>query len=289
MLPSSAVPPSAMILMSSQPLDKADIPANQAAYTQGYNLLADPLVIDGRRVTDTKLYSNNLRFHDCLFVGSIVADAPGAFTQSRNKVQFTGATRFAAKHPVQPDNTALNPEPADEEEIAKSSMMLPNYSVDIGTFNSPQSQNVQLNGAIIAGVLDARGNAEIDGALLLTFAPTEGEGPLVDSLGNPIGNPAGFNATLGYFGPDDGDSESLDPATLPIVNGQKIAGWDTNGDGLFDVPGNQPQPSGSTAGPFNGLGRIHLRFNPDMNLPNGIMLPMQFDTVRASYREGRTW
>lgn len=289
MLPSSAIPPNAYILMATQPMDKADIPANQTAYTQGYNLLPDPLIISGDRVTDTKKYSNNLRFHDCLFVGSIVADAPGNFTQSRNKIQFTGATRFAKRHPEQPDNTALNPEPADERKIAKSSMMLPNYSVDIGTFNSPESQNVSLSGAIIAGVLDARGNTDIDGALLLTYAPAAGQGPLRDALGNPIGNPAGFNATLGYFGPDDGDSESLDPATLPIRNGQKIAGWDTNGDGLFDVPGNQPQPSGSTPVPFNGLGRIHLRFDPEMMLPNGIMLPMQFDTIPATYREGHTW
>lgn len=289
MLPSSAVPPNAMILMATQPMDKADLPANETAYAQGFNLLPDPLVISGNRVTDTKLYSNNLRFHDCLFVGSIVSDVTENYTHSRNKVQFTGATRFAKRHPEQPDNTALNPESADAAEIAKSSMMLPNYSVDIGTFNSPQTQNVELSGAIIAGVLDARGNTSIDGALLLTFAPTEGQGPLRDALGNPIGNPAGFNTTIGYFGPTDGDSESLDPATLPVVNGQKIAGWDTNGDGLFDVPGNQPQPAGSTPIPFNGLGRIHLRFDPDMNLPNGIMLPMQFDTIRATYREGHSW
>lgn len=289
MLPSSAVPPNAMILMATQPMDKADIPANQTSFTQGYNLLPDPLIINGARVTDTKQYSNNLRFHDCLFVGSIVADSPGNFTQSRNKIQFTGATRFAKRHPEQPDNTAMNPEPADEPEIAKSSMMLPNYSVDIGTFNSPESQNVSLSGAIIAGVLDARGNAEIDGALLLTFAPQAGAGPLRDALGNPIGNPAGFNTTLGYFGPDDGDSESLDPEDLPVVNGQRIAGWDTNGDGLFDVPGTQPQPAGSTPVPFNGLGRIHLRFDPDMTLPNGIMLPMQFDAIPATYREGHSW
>lgn len=289
MLPSSATPPNQMIQMATQPMDKADIPANQVAFTQGFNLLPDPLVIDGRRVTDTKLLSNNLRFHDCLFVGSIVADSPSGYTHSRNKIQFTGATRFTTAHPTQPDNSALNPESADRAKIAKSSMMLPNYSVDIGSFNSPQSQNVQLKGAIIAGVLDARGNAEIDGALLLTFAPTLGQGPLRDALGNPIGNPAGFNTTLGYFGPDDGDSESLDPAELPIVNGQRIVGWDTNGDGLADVAASQAQPAGSTAVPFTGLGRIHLRFDPNMTLPNGIMLPMQFDAIQATYQEGAAW
>ena len=289
MLPSTATPPTRMIIMATQPLDKADIPANQVAFTTGYSLLPDPLIISGLRVTDTKLYSNNIRFHDCLFVGSIVADSPTEFTQSRNKVQFTGSTRFAQKHPTQPDNTALNPESADRAEIAKSSMMLPNYSVDIGSFNSPASQNIQLKGAIIAGILDARGNTDIDGALLLTFTPTAGQGPLRDSLGNPVGNPAGFNTTIGYFGPDDGDSESLDPALLPTVGGVKIVGWDTNADGLADVAYNQAQPPGSTAVPFVGLGRIQLRFDPNMTLPNGIMLPMQFDTIPASYREGISW
>src|SRR5690606_15932425 len=136
----------------------------------------------------------------------------------RNKLQFTGGTRFTQENPEHPNDPTLNPEPQDLPEIAKSSLMLPNYSVDIGQFNSPPEQNVQLRGAIVAGVLDVRGNADIDGALLLTFKPELGQVPLVDSRGQPIGNPSMFNATLGYFGPDDGDDESLDPSTLPIVN-----------------------------------------------------------------------
>lgn len=286
MLPSTARPPARMILMADTPIDKGDIPSNEVATTQGYNLLPEPLIIDGLRVTDTKIYSNNIRFHDCLFVGSIVSDAPSNYTQSRNKMQFTGATRFVQQHPDSPDDPALNPESIDKAEIEKSSMMLPNYSVDIGTFNSPTNQDVALRGAIIAGVMDVRGNASIDGALLLTFAPTLGQGPLVDSQGNPIGNPAGFNTTLGYFGPADGDEESLDPNTLPIVGGVKIVGWDTNGDGLPDVAPTSPQPSGSTAVPFNGYGRITLRFDPNMTLPSGIKLPMHFDELPGSYREG---
>ncbi len=288
MLPSSAIPPNQMILMAlSAPLDKADIPDNQKASTTGYSSLPDPLVINGKRVTDTKPYSNNIRFHDSLFVGSIVSDAPGAYMQSRNKLQFTGKTRFTQKHPDYPDDPDMNPQSADAAEIAKSSMMLPNYSVDIGTFNSPPEQNVSLQGAIIAGVLDVRGNTSIDGALLLTFEPKKGEMPLIDALGNPVGNPAGFNTTLGYFGPDDGDNESLDPAKLPVVNGQKIVGWDTNGDGLADVNADQPQPSGSTAVPFYGYGRINIRFNPDMVLPNGIKLPLRYQPLSTTYKEGR--
>jgi Tfp pilus assembly protein PilX len=290
MLPSTAIPPNQMILMSmAKPMDKADIPENQRTSTNGYNLLADPLVINGKRVTDTKAYSNNLRFHDCMFIGSIVADKPSEYTQVRNKLQFTGATRFYNKHPDEPDNPEMNPQEQDQAEIAKSSMMLPNYSVDVGSFNSPPTQDIRLQGAVVAGVLDMRGNGSINGALFLTFAPVLGQGPMRDALGNPVGNPANFNASIGYFGPDDGDNESLDPATLPIVNGVKIVGWDTDGDGLADVAPSQAQPPNSTAVPFYGYGGINLRFDPSMVMPSGIMLPMSTTVVAGTYREGKPW
>lgn len=288
--PTMLAPTDRPVLMATTPLDKADIPADQVPFTIGYNNLPDPLIIDGLRVIDTKKFSNNIRFHDCLFVGSIVSDTPAGYTHARNKLQFTGGTRFTQENPEHPNDPTLNPEPQDLPEIAKSSLMLPNYSVDIGQFNSPPEQNVQLRGAIVAGVLDVRGNADIDGALLLTFKPELGQVPLVDSRGQPIGNPSMFNATLGYFGPDDGDDESLDPSTLPIVNGQRIVGWDLDGDGLADLgPNQQPTPAqiaaGATTVPFHGYGRVNLRFNPSMSLPDGILLPLQVDTRRGSYRE----
>ncbi len=278
------------VLMATTPLDKADIPDNQIPYTQGYASLPDPLLINGLRCIDTKKVSNNIRFHSCLMVGSIVSDAPANYTHARNKLQFTGATRFTKVHPQFPEDPAKNPDPANMAEILKSSMMLPNYSVDIGQFNSPPTQDVQLHGAIIAGVLDVRGNASIDGALLLTFRPQLGQIPLRDALGNPVGNPSLFNASLGYFGPEDGDDESLDPRTLPTVNGVKIVGWDLDGDGLPDLPPDQtPSAAQIAAGavtvPFYGFGGISLRFDPNMSLPDGIMLPIQIDVKRGSYKE----
>lgn len=278
------------VMMATTPLDKADIPNNQIATTQGYSSLPDPLLINNRRCIDTKIQSNNIRFHDCLFVGSIVSDSPGQYTHARNKLQFTGATRFTQVNPQSPDDPSKNPDPNDMPEILKSSMMLPNYSVDIGQFNSPPTQNVQLKGAVIAGVLDIRGNASIDGALLLTFKPVLGQIPLKDALGNPVGNPNLFNATIGYFGPADGDDESLDPATLPVVNGQKIVGWDTDGDGLPDLGPTQTPTAGQIAAgavtvPFYGYGAVSLRFDPNMRLPDGIMLPMQVDIKHGTYTE----
>lgn len=279
------------VYMAEPALDKADIPGDEVDEVIGYANLPDPLLIEGKRVIDTKPYSNNIRFHDCLFVGSVVGDAPQTYTNARNKLQFTGTTRFTERHPEQPDNPNLNPDEEDLVEIAKSSLMLPNYSVDIGAFNSPPEQDVRLKGAIVAGVLDVRGNADIVGALLLTFKPVLGEGPLVDSAGQPVGNPALFNATLGYFGPEDGDEEALDPESLPTWQGQRIVGWDLDGDGLPDLgPNETPSADDIAAGaapvPFHGYGRVRLRFDPNMVLPDGIMLPLQVDARPGTYREG---
>ncbi len=290
MLPASAVPPYDIIMMmdpGSSPIDKGDVPDSEiGTYGAAYNTLPEPLVIGGRRVHDTKEHSNNVRFHDTLFIGSIVSDTPVNYTQLRNKIQFTGATRFATVHPDEPENAYLNPDSGDMDDIETSSMMLPNYSVDIGSFNSPPEQDVQLTGAIIAGVLDARGNTEITGALLLTFDPEYGVAPLIDISGTPIGNPAGFNTSLGYFGDGDGDYESVDPADLPIVGGVRIVGYDTTGDGLADAPYDQAQPPGSTPVPFNGYGKIRVRHDPNMRLPSGLMLPLSMPAVRGSYQEG---
>jgi hypothetical protein len=289
MLPASACPPNQMILMAITPLDKADIPANQVPFVIGYANLPDPLVVGGKRVTDTKELSNNCRFHDCLVVGSIVSDAPQNYTHVRNKLQFTGGTRFVEKHPTDPEDPELNPDPEDEKEIAKSSLMLPQYSVDLGAFNSPPQQDIKLRGATVAGVLDVRGNCDIHGVLMLTFAPVMGEPPLEDPLGVPVGNPSLFNTTLGYFGPADGDDESLDPNTLPIVNvggvPTRIVGYDVDGDGLPDTAPGATQPPGSTPVPFHGYGHINLRFDPDMTLPDGIVLPLQLDMQALTYRE----
>ncbi len=293
MLPSTAVPPEQMILMAnSTPLDKADVSADEAGTITNFDDLPEPLIIAGKRITDSKLFSNNLRFHDCLFVGSIVSDKPDLYTHVRNKMQFTGKTRFLTEHPDEPNSVALNPDPEDLQEIAKSSMMLPNYSVDVGSFNSPNEQDIRLHGVVIAGIVDVRGNFSINGTLLLTYDPVIGEDSLEDHMGNPIGNPALYNVSLGYFGPDDGDQESLNPYDLPIVDGQVIVGWDLDGDGLADLepdetPTQEQLDAGAVVVPFHGFGRISITYDPDIPLPDGLMLPVRAKHLAHTYKEGR--
>ncbi len=287
---------------------------------QGYDALPDPLIVavdlngDGTAndpCTNTKLVSNNLRFHDCTFVGSIVADKPNDFAQNRNKIVFTGATKFVDKNPNAPDDPSENPTSEEMDVIRKSSMMLPNYSVDIGTNNSPPSQDVRLSGAIIAGVIDVRGNASIEGVLLGTYKPVYGEAPLA-TYGQPSGNPANFNITLGYFGPTDGgDVEGFDLGALTDLDGDgtKDIGWDSarDADGnLIPLAGwdgthleswydGQPEEDTEIAPntfvrraiPFNGHGRITLKWNPDMVLPDGLASALSARPVTNSYQEGR--
>ncbi len=280
-----------------------------------YDTLPDPLTVpvdlngDGTandQVTDSKKLANNIRFHDCLFIGSIVADKPVVYTHTRNKLQFTGATRFTDEHPTSPDDPTYALSSQEQSVTSKSSMMLPQYSVDIGANNSPQAQDVTLRGAVIAGVLDVRGNTTIDGVLLLTFKPEYGEAPL-SLYGTPVGNPMGFNMTLGYFGPDEGDAEGVDLSTLADLDadGIKDIGWDTARDPVtgalipagttpvleawFDgVPDTEAGASDlKRAIPFNGYGRIVLNLDPNLILPDGLSAPISIAPLSHTYLEGR--
>lgn len=238
------------------------------------------LSVNGVPYVNTKPLSNNLRFHDCLFVGSIVSDKPAIFTHVRNKIQFTGATRFHQEHPEEPENAALNPDDEDIDDIAKSSMLLPSYSVDIGANNASPDQDVNLSGLIIAGVLDIRGNAIIDGALMTDFDPHP-DNPAFQHFGETVGNPAHFNMTLGYFSADDGDEEGM---RIFEHDGQQIVGFDLNGDGIADT---EDPGSGGVPIPFNGFGRIIVNWNPNLIMPDGLLAPMQTEPIADSYTEGR--
>ena len=215
-------------------------------------------------VPDTKTLSNNLRFEDCTFLGSIAGDTPAEYTHWRNKIQVTGTSRFFSDPTdkdliAQPDGEDLQEllEDLPEEqlvEMQKSSIMMPGWSVDVGSFTNEidagdldATPRADLRGVIVAGILDVRGTALVKGTLLMTFQPIPGEGPLYYD-----GQADAFNTTIGYFGPDDGDGEGSDPL----------------------------DPS------FSGFGEIVLEYDPDVVLPDGIPWPIVAEPVAASYREG---
>lgn len=218
-----------------------------------------PSELDGNPVLDTRPLSNNLRFHDCIFLGSLTGDTPGQYTHWRNKVQFTGTTRFYID-PDDPDIDADNDaataasikatltsiSSADREEMKKSSILMPGWSIDVGSFSN-EAPKVKLSGTIIAGILDVRGTVDVHGTLLMTFRPIAGEGPLYYGGQNDA-----FNTTIGYFGPADGDSEGVD---------------------VDDAS-------------FEGFGEITLRYDPDAKLPDGIPWPIRITSEPTTYVEG---
>jgi hypothetical protein len=219
--------------------------------------------LNGNPVADTKTYSNSIRFEGCTFLGSIAGDTPGEYTHWRNKVQLMGQTRFYLDS-TDPDlleqddaSTLLSHlasiSAADKDQLARTSIMLPGWSVDVGNFNNEQAADpedtakVKLRGTIIAGILDVRGTADVHGTLLMTFRPVPGQGPLFYD-----GQPDMFNTTIGYFGPLDGDGEG-------------------------SLPG---------SGSFEGFGEITLRYDPNAKLPDGIPWPVTVEAVPSTYLEG---
>lgn len=219
--------------------------------------------LGGNPLSDTKPHSNSIRFDGCTFLGSIAGDTPGEYTHWRNKIQLTGATRFYLDPDdpellAQPDAATLQGHLADlttaqRDMLARSSVLMPGWSVDVGNFNNEQAADpeetarVRLRGTIIAGILDVRGSADVHGTLLMTFRPTPGEGPLFYD-----GQPDMFNTTIGYFGPLDGDGEG-------------------------SLPG---------SGGFQGFGEITLRYDPNAKLPDGIPWPISVEALPATYIEG---
>ncbi|MDP7009386.1 MAG: hypothetical protein QGI78_07435 [Phycisphaerales bacterium] len=212
---------------------------------------------DGNVYQDTRVVSNNVRFHDCTFLGSIAGDVPSEYTHWRNKVQVTGESRFFIDPndpnvANQPDaallqSTLLAMDPSDLEQMARSSILMPGWSVEIGAFTNNEAVGVNLQGTIVTGLLDLRGVVDVHGAILSTYRPVEGVGPLFYG-----GDADAFNSTIGYFGPEDGDGEGVDDAMKP----------------------------------FEGYGRISLRANPDATLPDGVPWPITVVADSSSYQEG---
>ncbi len=193
-------------------------------------------VVDGVPVANTKTIANNLRFDGCTFEGAVVSDVPGEFTHARNKITFTGKTKFDIEN-----STALTQ--SEKTLYKRSTIMTPHYSVEMGTFIDPSNalENVQLTGTIVAGVIDLRGNINVEGTILTTFEPQSNTGPVIGETSPQ------FNTTLGYFPSSAGDME----AELPI----------------------------------GGLGKVQVRYNPTIPMPDGITGPISMTPNYVTYTE----
>jgi hypothetical protein len=111
-----------------------------------------------------------------------------------------------------------------------ATIVAPQTNIEMGSFTDPNAAPSTLLGVVVVGNIDIRGTTNVDGSIIVT------------------GDGAG-NTTLGYFGPNDGDTSAV-------------------------------------ALPQGGFGMLGIHYNPYRTLPDGINIPVMITGRVDTYREG---
>lgn len=130
-------------------------------------------------------YYNNVRFEDCTFNGTIVTDVPQQFKWKHNVLYFTGEAVFNNNSGYQ-----------------EATILAPHFNVNLGNTNPDAGENNVLTGAIVGGIVDVRGNAEIYGTII----------SMCDTTGWSSGYVTNIGATLG-----DGGSETTEAGDVGTI------------------------------------------------------------------------
>lgn len=131
-------------------------------------------------------YTNNVRFDNCAFNGTIISDTPQYFNWQKNCLYFTGEATF--------NNTS---------DIQEATILAPHFNVNLGNTNPVQSDNNIITGAIVGGIVDVRGNAQIYGTIISMCDTTPWSSGYVTNIG----------ATL-----DDGGSETTELGDIGVIS-----------------------------------------------------------------------
>ena len=145
------------------------------------NALFQNCTFNGILYVDNASGSNDVRFENCTFNGPIVT-TPSTDTSSRwwqkNQLYFTGTETFQNQTDV------------------PATILAPNYNVNIGNTNptNHDNNNNVLTGAIVGGIVDIRGNAQVNGTIISMY----------DTSGYPSGYVSNIGATT-----KDGGTETV--------------------------------------------------------------------------------
>ncbi|MBN2376966.1 MAG: hypothetical protein JXD22_11220 [Sedimentisphaerales bacterium] len=125
--------------------------------------------------------TNNVRFENCNFNGIIVTSVPEVFneeTWKKNVLYFTGNNTF--------NNVSQYPD---------TSILAPNFNVNIGdTQSADDAIDCTLTGLVVGGVVDVRGNVNVEGTILSIGDPGE------SYYANQIATNLGFSDENGESG-----------------------------------------------------------------------------------------
>lgn len=112
---------------------------------------------------------NNVRFENCTFNGVIVTNTPQSLTSGwwqKNCLYFTGAATFQ-----------------NNSSIPEATILAPHFNVNLGNTNPNEGDNNVLTGAIVGGIVDVRGNAEINGTIISMADTTAYSSGYVTNIG----------------------------------------------------------------------------------------------------------
>ena len=135
-------------MYQNQTFSNVILPVNRHALFKNCTF-QNVLYIDASKTSTSKSYTNNVRFENCTFNGVIVTNTPQSFNWVNNCLYFTGAATFN-----------------NQSSIQEATILAPHFNVNLGNTNPQQSDNNVLTGAIVGGIVDVRGNAQIYGTII---------------------------------------------------------------------------------------------------------------------------
>ncbi len=185
----------------NQTFTNAKLPNNRNALFRNCTF-EEVLYVDAAKSTSS--YYNNVRFEDCTFNGVIVTDTPSSLKWMNNALYFTGEATF--------NNTSS---------IQEATILAPHFNVDLGNTNPVQTNNNVITGAVVGGIVDVRGNAQIHGTIISMCDTTQWPSGYVTNIGATLGDGGNETTVLGDVGVISitPDAEQMLPSGIlsPIV------------------------------------------------------------------------
>ncbi|MBN2513686.1 MAG: hypothetical protein JXB18_12175 [Sedimentisphaerales bacterium] len=135
--------------------------------------------------TSTSSYYNNVRFENCTFNGVIITNTPSSLNWQANCLYFTGTATFQ-----------------NNSSIPEATILAPHFNVNLGNTNPNTGDNNLLTGAIVGGIVDVRGNAQIYGTII----------SMADTTNYTSGYVTNIGATL-----NDGGSETTEAGDIGTI------------------------------------------------------------------------
>ena len=145
---------------------------------------------------------NNVRFDTCTFNGTIVTNTPQTFNWQKNTLYYTGSATF--------QNTS-----------ADATILAPHFNVNLGNTNPVAGTDNVLHGAIVGGIVDVRGNAEVFGTIISMADTSSYTSGYVTNIGATLNDGGSETVAIGDVGTIDitPDRAKMLPSgiTAPIV------------------------------------------------------------------------